>query len=667
MALAMEKLKMNRFPLVLAVLAIATISACGSSSTPTPTAAPAPTSAPTSAPQATDTAFPSPTVEVVEIDSETLDTLDSEEIPNADLIELARRLGGVTDEIPEMLDPPSAPLQVGARQLFHASNQDTNEQFDVNATLRYVTDHAYFWIGDGAQYDEAELERLAETFENRIYPTTREFFGSEPNPGIDGDPHIYILYANGLGFGIAGYFSSVDSVHPLVREDSNGHEMFYFNASTVELDEAFTYAVLAHEFQHMINFNVDIDETTWVSEGLAELSAHLNGFGTAVNHPLYTDEPDRSLNDWDPDDSGPNYGAASLFMYYFLDRFGEELTQQMATHPGNGLEGIDLALRDAGAVDSLTGEQYGADGVILDWVIANYLDDRDVADGRFSYRLFPDLRQTRQTETLRDCPAEEEERQVSQYGVHYIRLICEGQRTMTFDGVEEIQLLPADPFSGEYAFWSNKGDTADMRLTQAFDLTEVSGPVTLAYQTWYDIEENWDYAFLEVSEDGGESWEILRTPSSTDSNPNENSYGWGYTGKSRLSDWIEETVDLSDYAGKEIVLRFEYITDLAANGEGMMLDDISIPEIGYFSDFEVDDGGWEAEGWVRIQNVLPQTFKLAWISLGDDTTVDYIPLSAGNVAQIPIDIGEDEAGVLVVVPTTRITRQPTGYIYSFSE
>ncbi|MFQ5942684.1 MAG: hypothetical protein ACE5JF_03930 [Anaerolineales bacterium] len=658
---------MKRTPLLLALIAAAFVGACTTEPSPIPTAAPAPTAADAAAPEPTDTAVPSPTVEAVKIESETLDTLGSAEVPKADPIDLAHRLGGVTEEIPEMLDPPAAPLQVGARHVFHASNQDTDDQFDVNATLQYVTDHAYFWIGNSAEYDEAELERLALTFENRIYPVTREFFGSEPNPGIDGDPHIYILYAKGLGSGIAGYFSSVDSVHPLVREDSNGHEMFYFNASTVDLDQEFTYGVLAHEFQHMINFNVDVDEALWVSEGLAELSAHLNGFGTAIRHPLYTNDPDRSLNDWDPDDAGPNYGAASLFMYYFFDRFGEDLTKEMAAHPANGLAGIDLAFEEAGAVDPLTGELYGADGVILDWVIANYLDDQDVADGRFSYEEFAQLSKTTLTEGLRNCPNQEKQREVNQFGVHYVGFFCEGQRILAFDGVDENQLLPTDPFSGEYAFWSNKGDTADMRLTQTFDLTDVSGPASLTYQTWYDIEEVWDYVFLVLSDDGGESWEILQTPSSTDRNPNGNSYGWGYTGDTPQSRWIEETVDLSDYAGKEVVLRFEYVTDLAQNGEGMMIDDISIPEIGYFSDLEADDGDWEAEGWVRIQNVLPQTFRLAWISLGDETTVEYIPLGAGNTAQIPIDIGEDEAGVLVVVPTTRVTRQPASYTYSFSD
>ncbi len=661
---------MKRIPILLTSIAALIIGGC---STSTPTAAPAPTTAAptaaaTAAPEPTDTAVPSPTVEVIEVESETLETLESEEVPSADPIDMARRLKGVTQEIPEFLDPPAAPLQVGAREVFHAGNVETNEQFDVNATLQYVTDHAYFWIQDEVSYDQDDLERLAETFENRIYPTTRSFFGSEWTPGIDGDPHIYVLYARGLGFGNAGYFSSVDSLHPLVREDSNSHEMFYFNADNLGLGEAFTYEVLAHEFQHMIHWNLDRNETSWINEGFSELAVHINRLGTARRHPLYTDNPDRSLNDWDPDDTGPNYGAASLFMVYFLDRFGRELTQDLVAHPANGLESIDLVFEAAGLVDPLSGDPIGADDAVLDWVIANYLYDDAVADGRFSYTSFADLRKTRQTVTLVDCPAEEEERQVNQYGVHYIRIICRGsQRVLQFDGAEETKVLAVDPFSGDYSFWSNKGDTSNMRLTRAFDMTEVSGPVNLTFQTWYDIERDWDYVFLLASTDEGATWEFLQTPLGTDSNPNGNSFGWGYTSNTRGSEWVEETVDLSDYAGEEILLRFEYVTDAAVNGEGMMIDDIAIPEIGYFTDLEADDGGWEAEGWVRIKNVLPQTFELAWISLGDETTVEYIPLGVNNTAQILIDIREDEAGVLVIVPTTRFTRQPADYTYSFSE
>ncbi len=46
----------------------------------------------------------------------------------------------------------------------------------------------------------------------------------------------------------------------------------------------------------------------------------------------------------------------------------------------------------------------------------------------------------------------------------------------------------------------------------------------------------------------------------------------------------------------------------------MLIDDIAIPEIGYSADFEKDDGGWKAAGFARVQNVLPQDFRLTLLS-----------------------------------------------------
>jgi bacillopeptidase F (M6 metalloprotease family) len=70
--------------------------------------------------------------------------------------------------------------------------------------------------------------------------------------------------------------------------------------------------------------------------------------------------------------------------------------------------------------------------------------------------------------------------------------------------------------------------------------------------------------------------------------------------------YIQESVDLSQYAGQQVTLRFEYITDAAVNGEGVLLDDVSIPEIGYTTDFENGDGGWDAQGFVRCKIRLPR-------------------------------------------------------------
>jgi hypothetical protein len=553
----------------------------------------------------------------------------------------------------------AAPRFVGDRDSFWVHNLDTNINNRVQATLRYVTPHMYFWVEDGVSYKEQELQMLAEEFENKIYPTTREFFGEEWSPGIDGDEHIYILYARGLGFSIAGYFSSADSIHPLIREYSNGHEMFLFNADNTPLGSPFTYGVLAHEFQHMIHWNQDANETSWLNEGASELAAFINGYDPGGFDWFYINNPDLQLNDWpnNPGGTRPHYGAAFLFMTYFLDRFGEDATKALVRHPANGLESMDLVLEEINASDSLTGRIITADSLFMDWAVTNFLLDKAFGDGRFIYNIYPGAHRASPTESISRCPQAPISRTVRQYGVHYIAIECGGDYTLSFTGSTTAQLLPADPYSGDYAFWSNKGDESNMTLTREFDFTDVSTPIELSFRTWYDIETDWDYLHLEASEDG-ETWEILLTPSGTGTNPTGNSYGWGYTGVS--GGWIEERIDLSRFAGRKVFIRFEYITDAAVNGEGFLLDDVEVAAINYRSDFEADDGGWVADGFARIQNVLPQTFGLALI-LSGDASVTMIPLGEDQTAEIPLSLKPGERAVLVVSGTTRFTREPAVY------
>ncbi len=630
---------------------------------PTPTA----TQPPTAAPSATPTFVPTPTVTPIPVDRTTLEILQSVDVPAADAVELARRLGGVTQDIPEALPPPAVPLEVGARQRFWVSNQD-DESFQIDATLQFITEHAYIWIDDTKSFDPAEVERLANVFENRIYPTNRAFFGSEWTPGIDGDEHIYILYARRLGLNIGGYFSSADSEHPLVHPFSNAHEMFVLNADNLSLADEFTYGVLAHEFQHMIHWNVDRNEALWMNEGFSEVAVRLNRYEVGGTDQIYAQDPDIQLNDWpNGGETLPYYGASFLYLQYFLDRFGDEVTQAVVQHPLNGLESIDQVLADFAIEDPLTGMPIRADDVAIDWAIANFVNDDSVGDGRYDYANYISAPRTRQTEVLRDCDEGPYEFDVRQYGVDYLRILCPGTRILRFEGAVETQLLPAGAQSGSFAFWSNKGDDSDMTLTRAFDFSGVTGPLTLRYSTWYDIERDWDYVYLLASIDGGETWRQLETPSCTDRNPHGNNYGCGITGTTRGGEWIEESVDLAEFAGRQILLRFEYVTDAGVNGEGMLLDDISVPEIGYSTDFEDDDGGWQAEGFVRVNNVLPQTFRLALLrQVGDGISVEILPVGINNRAEASLEIPEDEGSVvLVVMGTTRFTRQPATYRLDF--
>lgn len=541
------------------------------------------------------------------------------------------------------------------------TNVNTNENFQIEATLRYITPHTYFWAESSLNVNMSDLKQLMDTFEEKIYPTDREFFGSEWTPGVDGDPHIYMIYASNIGSTVAGYFSSMDSFNPEVHEYSNGHEAFVIEGSQ-DLGYEYTYAVLAHEFVHMIQFNSDRNDVSWLDEGFAEVGAFLNGYEVGGADWLYAQSPDLQLNDWaDPNspEFSSHYGASFLYLLYYLDRFGEEATKALTAHQANDITSVDATLADLNITDPLTGKLITADDVFMDYAAALFLQDKSVGDGRYVFNNYPEGPQTYATEEIYNCPAAPITSSVHQYGIDYVSITCAGNFTLHFEGSTVASLLPVDPHSGSYFVWSNKGDESDMTLTREFDLTGVSGPVEISYWTWYDLEEDYDYLYLEISEDG-QNWQIVQAPSTTDDNPTGANLGWAYNGKS--GGWIEETVDLSAYAGKKIQVRFEYITDAAVNGEGLLLDDIRVDAIGYASDFESDLGGWEANGFVRAQNVLPQTFRLALIiESGGETTVQYVEVNADQTVDIPLTLEAGDTITLIVTGTTRFTRATATY------
>jgi hypothetical protein len=593
--------------------------------------------------------------------SSTLQLLEDMIVPVRDLALLACRFKHVCGISPTVT-PPASPLTAGAQTQLWLLNSDDNTYRLINVTLHYVTSHAYFWVENGVRFNQDEAENLIDTFENKIYPTDREFFGSEWTPGVDGDPHIYIVYASNLGSMVAGFFSPGDEYPPEISEYSNAHETFYIDSSQ-GLAENYTYGTLAHEFQHMIHWYQDMNESSFLNEGFAELATFLNGYDTGGNDLYYTNDPDINLTDWlgETGDNIAHYGANFIFVTYFLDRFGEDATKTLVHDQQNSLDSVDNVLGMLNIEDPLTAQPINADDFFLDWTIANYLQDPNVGDGRYAYHNYPDAPSTLDTEGVSYCPSGRAARNVNQYGVDYIRFNCSGDFKIDFTGSTLTRLLPEDPHSGSYGFWSNMGDESNMTLTRQFDLTDVNGPITFTYWVWYDLEKDYDYVYLESSMDGT-SWEILTTPSSTGFNPSGSSYGWAYTGQS--NGWLQESIDLSQYAGQVVSLRFDYITDAAVNNDGFVVDDIAIPEIDYSEGFETGNGGWEGSGFVRIQNLLPQTFRLALITFtGNETKVDIIPMNADQTAQIPVTINKNQVGdvVLVVTATTRFTREQAAY------
>ena len=618
-----------------------------------------------------DTSTPAPAPKVNrdpagELGQETEALLEDTVIPVRDLHKLAIRLRGLPADTPRSVNQEGSPdYDVGARRLFHASNVDTEEQFELYATLAYKTEHVYMWVEEGANVNQNDLETAANLFEEQSYETNRAFFGSEWTPGVDNDPHLSILHATNLGSSVAGYYSSADQFVSEVRDDSNEMEMFYINIDNVSVNSPFYNGVLAHEFQHMIHWYNDRNEETWLNEGFSELATYLNGFDVGGSYYLFADAPDTQLNTWPsgPGAAGANYGGSYLFTSYFLDRFGSDATKALVAHEENSFTSVEAVLREQGS--DLTYE-----ALFGDWTVANLLDDPTIGTGHYGYKEIDPPSVDIETTYFPNAYPVLEEATVHQHATDYIEVQGERPLTFSFTGSTRVGLVDTTARSGQYVWWSNRGDDSDMSLTQSFDLSDVS-QATLSYWVWYDIERDWDYAYVEASTDGGQTWSILETPSGVGTNPNGNSFGWAYTGQSGSGEspqWIRERVDLSGYAGQEVLLRFEYITDDAVNRPGFVLDDVSIPEIGYSSDLEADGGGWEANGFIRHANVLPQRWLLQSVLFGGDVTVEKLELEADQSGSwtIPLSADADRA-VIVVSAFAPVTTEWASYSYEIVE
>jgi len=624
---------------------------------------PSGTATPGAGAQATVTPFgPAPA------DASTEALLAQAVIPARDLRALALRLKPNLGDVPIVVNATPPSFKVGDTARFWVSNTDTDEHRQITAELRLISTHLYMWVEQGVRLDQRDLEKSAERFDRQTYPTNREFFGSEWTPGVDNDPRLTILHSRGLGKRTAGYYSSADQYSQLINPYSNEREMFYISADSnnARPGSAFYDGTLAHEFQHMIHWNNDRNEDSWVNEGMSELASLLNGFDPGGAEIAYSREPDTQLTTWadpgDGEDNSAHYGASYLFMTYFLDRFGEELTKAVVASPENGAAGFDDALARSGRPERF-------DDIFADWVVANYLDQPDTEPtGRFGYSAI-DPPQPAMVETHRRFPVSASA-QVSQYGADYIRLRGNGKLDVVFSGQATTTLVDTQP-RGVHAWWSNRGDDSDATLTRAFDLRRVS-TATLSFSLWYHLEDGWDYAYVMASSDGGKRWQILPGAHTTDKNPVGNAFGVGWTGVSgggKTPQWVQEQVDLSAFADQEILLRFEYVTDDAVNKPGLMLDDISIPAIGYVDDGERGMAGWEGAGWVLTNNRLAQRWLVQLLEVGRrGIVVQRMDVGGDGKGRLSLqsDLTDLQAAVLIISALAPATTEAATYNYTIA-
>lgn len=573
-------------------------------------------------------------------------------MPARDSVALAFEYGRTTDQQRIVREQPLA-VQVGDVEGFWMSDLDSNSRCEIDATLVLALEHVLVYVENGVDVDLAALERDARTFNDEIYPRNRELFGSEWSPGIDGDARLTILNARIPGAG--GYFSSGDEVPSAVNQYSNEREMFYINVENAAPGGEGYLSTLAHEFQHMIEYNETDRSATWFNEGLSQLAEELNGFGDSVQSlgAVFLAEPDLQLTDWgsSPSESLQHYGAAYLFVSYLYQQYGQQLDLKRLIEQGAGtrLEAIaELAGEQNASIEDF-GDLYA------DWATTNLLNNPAVGDGRYAHQQLVTTAEPRPL----DAPLEES---VAQFGSDYWSIEpARQERVLRFDGSDTIGVVSAEP-QGTALWWSNRGDDGASTLERRFDLRDVS-EATLEYRLWYDIEEGWDFGYIAASTDNGQTWKTLEGQHTTTENPQGLSQGNGYTGVSgggETPQWVDEAIDLSPYAGSEIVLRFSLITDDATNRPGLAVDDLRIPELSYSDNADIDDGGWNARGFVRTDNRLPQQWELRFVRrAGNSVAVEPLALDGENRAELRVAPGE--SGSLIVMATTPHTTERATY------
>lgn len=567
----------------------------------------------------------------------------------------------------------TGPLEVGDVRTLYG---DGFQEF----TLRAIGGNAEIWVANDLSYPEGDprptpvvtdeqVAYLLEEYNETIYPGMAEYFGitndRDGTGGLFGGPDYagivdYEAYATDnpqrmmiLVFNIldeayedpefpwyvAGYF------WPAMNDDYANRNIIHIDshdwANRVGPDVARPHLyeqVFTHEFEHAIHYDHDPDEPSWVDEGLADLAPFLVGYGHGTGHISEYLLLHRSpLTVWGG--GLEDYGKSYLFQLYLMENFGgPDFVSGLVNDPANGIAGIE---------NQLTAQGYSVefDDVYRDWTLANYLDD-EAASGVSGARLG--------YESL-DIPSADTEGMSIQwsiknwYGASHkgavpISRYWGGYKSGTVE-YPVGTLMPYSPlyqtyggltprlvsdfrgaatsgvaaYSGEYQLWGSRGDMLENIATMG-TAQPLGAGARLSFMTNFQIEEAWDFAFVQISTDGGSTWTSLANAHTTgaadpDSMPEIINHLPGFTGSS--DGWREETFDLSAYEGQDVLVRFLYMTDWSYNEQGFYVDDVTITDAGgtvLFDDLEGGADNWVLDGFLHTTGMAENDWMLTFIN-----------------------------------------------------
>lgn len=220
---------------------------------------------------------------------------------------------------------------------------------------------------------------------------------------------------------------------------------------------------------------------------------------------------------------------------------------------------------------------------------------------------------------------------------------CDSAMVILPPKVRTIELGDFGEDQGRQAAYSGQGNDMLRQLSREFDLTGLArgDAVTLRFDTWFEIESDWDFLYVEASTGGGDFERLLPTDKASTGDQNsvmpairghegegsapgftglsgdrdgdgkvesapgcdpsadrvlaEDRVGQGGSDPCAVAQWVAASFDLSAFAGGSVTLRFSYFTDTAAVENGALIDNISIDAIDFREDFE----GEVIAGWVN--------------------------------------------------------------------
>ena len=503
---------------------------------------------------------------------------------------------------------------------------------------------------DMLEYLQGSMDSIVETNVN--------YFGEyvqRPKKNDNIDVMIYNIvdesyYDPDFPFYIAGFFwaslnlqfdrnmifiDSLDWANRLGPNDSpwRGDDPALWRANLYE-------GTVAHELEHLIHFDHDADEESWIDEGMADLAEYLNGFGHPEGHVVYYLAFHRTpLTVWGG--GLEDYGASYLFQLYMLENFGEKSgdtwdntwTRKLIDEQANSIAGVEAA------TGASFNDLYDA------WILANYLDDPGQgAPG--GYPIGYDEIDVAPFVSEAYTPWSIERAITEVYGSdHHGNLPIDRYYGGFVSGTVEYPLGAVGPYTPVYGSYEGMEPEMDILLrgdaqsgvapnTGTYEaasggghllsdrMLELNTPVggTLSFWTWYDIEAEWDYGFVEASVNGGNWMPLAGSITSTSNNPND-STAWAnslvggqastdtaITGSS--DGWVQATFDLP--AASDVRVRFSYYTDEAVNGQGWFIDDVTVN--GFSDGFESGDGNWNLGGWTVTTGLFDNDWLAAYVN-----------------------------------------------------